>query len=149
MGKLKSLVLALARLALASAFLYVGWEHISRIAKRDYAWYQEHSTPNKDGSKGEEKKDGHDSNWLLVQFFLAVPLFLGLRTDFVSRLISASCLFEALFSWDFWNVKTLIPEHARTHFVVNLACCGGLLLLQLFGAGSFSFDSWLLPKKIV
>ena len=44
----------------------------------------------------------------------------------------------------------LMPEHARTHFVVNLSCAGGMLLLQMFGAAvSLSFDAFLLPKKIV
>ena len=160
-SKLKSITLALARLALASAFLYVGWEQVSRIAKKDYAYYQEmyangNGSATKKTAVGQDalkatdyQKDGHDSNWLLIQFILAMPLFLGLRTKFVCRLMALSLFLEACLSWDFWNAKTFMPEHARTHFVVNLSCAGGMLLLQMFGAGAYSFDSWLLPKKIV
>ncbi len=36
--------------------------------------------------------------------------------------------------------------HVRLHFVTNLAVCGGLLLLQGFGAGRYTVDE-LLKKK--
>ena len=153
-SKLKSIALALARLALASAFIYVGWEQVTRIAKNDMDAYskmkENEATGGSGGSENEpQQKDGHDSNWLLVQFILAFPLFLGLRTKFVCRLMALSLFLEAFLSWDFWNARTLMPEHARTHFVVNLSCAGGMLLLQMFGAGAYSFDAFLLPKKIV
>ena len=153
-SKLKSIALALARLALASAFIYVGWEQVTRIAKNDMDAYskmkENEATGGSGGSENEpQQKDGHDSNWLLVQFILAFPLFLGLRTKFVCRLMALSLFLEAFLSWDFWNARTLMPEHARTHFVVNLSCAGGMLLLQMFGAGVYSFDAFLLPKKIV
>jgi uncharacterized membrane protein YphA (DoxX/SURF4 family) len=154
-SKLKSIALAFARLALASAFLYVGWEQVIRIARNDMDAYSKlkemESTGGDGGAENEQKqrKDGHDSNWLLVQFILALPLFLGLRTKFVCRFMALSLFLEAFLSWDFWNARTLMPEHARTHFVVNLSCAGGMLLLQMFGAGAYSFDAFLLPKKIV
>jgi uncharacterized membrane protein YphA (DoxX/SURF4 family) len=154
-SKLKSIALAFARLALASAFLYVGWEQVIRIARNDMDAYSKlketQSTGGDGGAENEQKqrKDGHDSNWLLVQFILALPLFLGLRTKFVCRFMALSLFLEAFLSWDFWNARTLMPEHARTHFVVNLSCAGGMLLLQMFGAGAYSFDAFLLPKKIV
>ena len=154
-SKLKSIALAFARLALASAFLYVGWEQVIRIARNDMDAYgklkETESTGGDGGAENEQKqrKDGHDSNWLLVQFILALPLFLGLRTKFVCRFMALSLFLEAFLSWDFWNARTLMPEHARTHFVVNLSCAGGMLLLQMFGAGAYSFDAFLLPKKIV
>ena len=90
-SKLKSIALAFARLALASAFLYVGWEQVIRIARNDMDAYSKlketESTGGDGGAENEQKqrKDGHDSNWLLVQFILALPLFLGLRTKFVCR----------------------------------------------------------------
>ena len=154
-SKLKSIVLALARLALASAFLYVGSEQVTRIAKNDmdaYTKMRENEARSGGGTADEQhlrQKDGHDSNWLLVQFVLALPLFLGLRTTFVCRLMALSLFLEAFLCWDFWNAQMLMPEHARTHFVVNLSCAGGMLLLQMFGAGAYSFDAFLLPKKIV
>ena len=154
-SKLKSIVLALARLALASAFLYVGSEQVTRIAKNDmdaYTKMRENEARGGGGTADEQhlrQKDGHDSNWLLVQFVLALPLFLGLRTTFVCRLMALSLFLEAFLCWDFWNAQMLMPEHARTHFVVNLSCAGGMLLLQMFGAGAYSFDAFLLPKKIV
>ena len=154
-SKLKSIVLALARLALASAFLYVGSEQVTRIAKNDmdaYTKMRENEARDGGGTADEQhlrQKDGHDSNWLLVQFVLALPLFLGLRTTFVCRLMALSLFLEAFLCWDFWNAQMLMPEHARTHFVVNLSCAGGMLLLQMFGAGAYSFDAFLLPKKIV
>ena len=154
-SKLKSIVLALARLALASAFLYVGSEQVTRIAKNDmdaYTKMRENEARGGGGTADEQhlrQKDGHDSNWLLVQFVLALPLFLGLRTTFVCRLMALSLFLEAFLCWNFWNAQMLMPEHARTHFVVNLSCAGGMLLLQMFGAGAYSFDAFLLPKKIV
>ena len=60
--------------------LYVGSEQVTRIAKNDmdaYTKMRENEARDGGGTADEQhlrQKDGHDSNWLLVQFVLARPV---------------------------------------------------------------------------
>lgn len=49
------------------------------------------------------KHDGHDNNWILLEFALAVPLVLGFKTAVVSRILIAALLAEAVTCWQFWQ----------------------------------------------
>jgi uncharacterized membrane protein YphA (DoxX/SURF4 family) len=43
-----------------------------------------------------------DNNWLLVEFALALPFAVGLKTALVSRLLALVLALEALTCWPFW-----------------------------------------------
>lgn len=99
--------------------------------------------------------DGHDVVWpKAVELLLSVPFTLGFRTRQVSRLLAASLVLEALYAWSWWRIdgdgspfaQHRRALHYREHFMTNLATAGGLLLLQMVGAGKYTVDE-LLKKK--
>ena len=99
--------------------------------------------------------DGHDVVWpKAVELLLSIPFTLGFRTRQVSRLLAASLVLEALYAWSWWRIdgdgspfaQHRRALHYREHFMTNLATAGGLLLLQMVGAGKYTVDE-LLKKK--
>ncbi|GAB4821229.1 hypothetical protein N2152v2_008275 [Parachlorella kessleri] len=110
----KSLVLLLGRLLMTSLFIYVGLVQFQRVIARDFVLWA--NVPH---------RDGHDNNWLLLEFLLSLPFAVGFKT----------------------GVSTLRQMHHGLHFVTNLAVAGGLLLLANFGAGRYTVDRYLQKKK--
>ena len=49
----------------------------------------------------EVRRDGHDNNWLLLEFALSIPFAIGLKTEAVSRLLALTMLAEAVTCWNF------------------------------------------------
>ena len=43
-----------------------------------------------------------DNNWLLLEFALALPFAIGLKTALVSRLLALTLALEAFTCWPFW-----------------------------------------------
>ena len=140
-GRRKSAALLAARLLMAAMFFFVGAKQMSRVVARDFALFA--------GGRGARRgpKDGHDNNWLLAEFALGVPLAVGYKSEWTSRALVATLFLEAFLCWDFWTPGHSRPEHARSHFVTNMACGGGLILLQAFGAGRYTVDRYLAAKK--
>ena len=96
------------------------------------------------------ERDGHDNNWLLLEFLLALPFSVGYKTPAVARLLAAALVAEAATCWPCWAGGWPTPSyaaHVRLHFVTNLGVAGGLLLLASFGAGRFTLDELLRLKK--
>ena len=75
-------------------------------------------------------RDGHYNNWLLGQFVLGIPLAIGFKSEWAARALALTLFMEAFTCWNFWAAHQFRPDHARSHFVTNMACGGGLLLLQ-------------------
>lgn len=48
-------------------------------------------------------QDGHDNNWLLLEFILALPFAVGFKTEVVSRLLALTLALEAWTCWPFWS----------------------------------------------
>ena len=48
-------------------------------------------------------QDGHDNNWLLLEFVLAIPFAAGWKVGGVSRLLAATLVAEAVTCWPFWR----------------------------------------------
>ena len=142
-GVRKSAALLLGRLLLVALFAYVGITQVQRIIARDFILFNHlpHSAL--------WERDGHDNNWLLLEFLLALPLGVGLRTGPVARLLAATLAAEAATCWQFWREWPTVSyaAHVRLHFVTNLGVAGGLLLLASFGAGRFTVDRLLEKKK--
>ena len=139
----KSAVLLLGRLLLTALFAYVGITQVQRIVARDYILFQH--TPHSQLWE----RDGHDNNWLLLEFALALPLGIGLWTGPVARLLAGTLAAEAATCWQFWRdwPTASYAAHVRLHFVTNLGVAGGLLLLASFGAGRYTVDRLLALKK--
>lgn len=79
-----------------------------------------------------------------------VPFSVGFKMQWVSRLLAATMIAEAVTCWDFWLPiwpSWQYAAHVRSHFFTNLGVAGGLLLLQHFGPGRFSVDAVLKSKK--
>ena len=55
------------------------------------------------------RRDGHDNNWLLLEFALSLPFAVGLKTEAVSRALAA----------------TMIAE-ARSTCMIMLLCCSAV-----------------------
>ena len=138
-----SMFLLCGRLLIASLFFYVGCEELHRLYFEPYTKYL--------------PGDGHDLIWpKCVQILLALPFAFGWRVSTVSRLLAVSLTLEAFYAWNFWSdlrgeTSHLAGHrrqlHYREHFVTNLATAGGLILLQSFGAGSFTMDEYLGKKE--
>mmetsp|Transcript_14171 Transcript_14171/g.36369 ORF Transcript_14171/g.36369 Transcript_14171/m.36369 type:complete len:391 (+) Transcript_14171:154-1326(+) len=139
----RSLALLFGRVLMSFLFIYVGLNQLKRVMLRDMAlWSQE--TWRRGGVQ-----DGHDNNWLLLEFILALPFAVGFKTEVVSRLLALTLALEAWTCWPFWSSTWPTwhyAAHVRSHFVTNLAVSGGLLLLQGFGAGRYSVDEMLKKK---
>ncbi len=71
---------------------------IHRVISRD--WKLWHS-----GVASAWRRDGHDNNWLLLEFALSLPFAVGLKTEAVSRALAATMVAE---------VPQSAP-HARAH----------------------------------
>eukprot|EP00192_Tetraselmis_astigmatica_P010490 CAMPEP_0117668568 /NCGR_PEP_ID=MMETSP0804-20121206/11624_1 /TAXON_ID=1074897 /ORGANISM="Tetraselmis astigmatica, Strain CCMP880" /LENGTH=377 /DNA_ID=CAMNT_0005476479 /DNA_START=169 /DNA_END=1302 /DNA_ORIENTATION=+ len=138
----RSLALLLGRVLMSFLFIYVGINQLKRVMLRDMAlWSSDHARGG--------IVDGHDNNWLLLEFLLSMPFAIGFKTEVVSRLLAGTLALEALTCWPFWSSSWPTwhyAAHVRSHFVTNLAVSGGLLLLQGFGAGKYTVDE-LLKKK--
>ena len=70
---------------------------IKRVIARDWALFRQHSA-----YRG--LTDGHDNNWLLAEFALALPFAVGFKTAAVSRLLALCLSLEALTCWRFWKI---------------------------------------------
>ena len=131
----KAAFLLAGRVMLGMLFVFSGVAQVRRLAARDFTLFWNDSG---------HHDDEHDNNWLLAQFVLAVPFALGFQTRSVARILSACLALEAALCWQFWSPRFAsweYREHVRLHFVTNLSLCGGLTLLQSFGAGKYSLDS--------
>ncbi|KAL4436580.1 hypothetical protein ABPG75_003719 [Micractinium tetrahymenae] len=137
-GRGKSLVLLLGRLLMASLFLF-----LQRVIARDFILWK-HMPHSKLW-----EQDGHDNNWLLLEFVLAIPFAVGYKTSGVARALAATLAAEAVTCWPFWAdwPTHTYAGHVRLHFATNLGVAGGLLLLASFGAGRFTVDALLAKKK--
>ena len=138
-GKRKSAALLASRLLMAGLFFFVGLRQLNRVVARDFALFVRHPHS--------MYRDGHDNNWLLMEFILGVPLAVGYKSEWSARALAATLFLEAFTCWNFWAPDQFRPDHARSHFVTNMACGGGLLLLQAFGAGRYTVDAMLEAKK--
>lgn len=138
-GKRKSAALLASRLLMAGLFFFVGLRQLNRVVARDFALFTRRPKS--------MYRDGHDNNWLLVEFVLCVPLAVGYKSEWSARALALILFLEAFTCWNFWASHVFRPDHARSHFVTNLACGGGLLLLQAFGAGRYTVDAILMAKK--
>ena len=143
-GARKSAILLAARCAMAALFFFVGLAQIKRIVARDFALFVRQSSD--DVLRG-AYRDGHDNNWLLLEFALAAPLAAGWGGHVVTRALTLTLFAEAFGCWRFWAPRTFRPDHARAHFVTNLACGGGLILLQAFGSGRYTVDNYVHKHK--
>ena len=145
-GARKSAALLAARCAMAALFLFVGFAQIQRIVARDFALFAPSSDAGSRTLRG-AYRDGHDNNWLLLEFALATPLAIGWGGHVVTRALTLTLFAEAFGCWRFWAPRTFRPDHARAHFVTNLACGGGLILLRAFGAGRYTVDNYVHRNK--
>lgn len=66
----------------------------------------------------EVRRDGHDNNWLLLEFALSIPFAIGLKTEAVSRLLALTLLAEAFTCWNF-----LLPW--PNWCAIQTCCCMG------------------------
>ncbi|CAD7703390.1 unnamed protein product [Ostreobium quekettii] len=139
-GHRKSIALLFGRLLMAVLFVYVGYVQIRRVLARDWSLWR------KKGRDHWGIKDGHDNNWLLLEFALSLPFAVGYQTEIVSRGLSLILALEAVTCWPFWSTRWPTwhyKSHVRAHFVTNLAVSGGLIMLQSFGAGKYTVDRLL------
>ena len=144
-GRRASIGLLVGRLLLALLFVYVGTGQLTRIRHRADLW-----------THRVDPTDGHDNMWLVLELLLALPFAVGFKTKTVSLMLAATLWCEALTCWQFWSLGDAGPDrvawttgkriHTRSHFVTNISCAGGLILLTGIGPGRYTVDR-LLSKK--
>ena len=65
--------LSVRRYSVAGLFFFVGLRQMNRVVARDFALFVSHPES--------MYKDGHDNNWLLLEFLLGVPLAVGFKSE--------------------------------------------------------------------
>lgn len=141
-GKKKSAALLAGRLMMTALFAFIGYGQVRRVINRDFAVWVKHKDDH-------PFMDGHDNNWLLLEFALSIPFAIGYKMASTTRLLASTLILEAFSCWAFWSSQIKNWQyafHAQLHFVVNLSCAGGLLILQSLGAGRYTVDN-LIKKK--
>ena len=73
------LVLLPCHYVAAGLFFFVGLRQLNRVVARDFALFA-HRTQSM-------YRDGHDNNWLLVEFLLGIPLAVGYKSVWSLSLI--------------------------------------------------------------
>lgn len=141
-SKKKSAALLAGRLMMTALFAFIGYGQVRRVISRDFAIWFRHKDDH-------QFMDGHDNNWLLLEFALSIPFAFGYKMASTTRLLASTLVLEAFTCWAFWSSQIKNWQyafHAQLHFVVNLSCAGGLLILQSLGAGRYTVDN-LIKKK--
>ncbi len=67
------------------------WVQIHRVISRDWKLWH-------DRVQSAWRRDGHDNNWLLLEFALSLPFAIGLKTEAVSRSLAATMIAEVVFA---------------------------------------------------
>ncbi len=93
---------------------------------------------------------------VLAQSVVAIPLALGFKTGITSLLLASLLVAEACtqYAWFLPSAALSAPwpswhyrAHIRSHFFLNTAVAGGVLLLQSSGAGMLTLDAALAGKQ--
>jgi len=88
----------------------LGLLQILRVIDRDWNLLHYKMTP-------DWRHDGHDNNWLLLEFALSLPFAIGFKTEAVSRALAFTMIAEAvtcwnyLASWPTWLVSQSLLSH--------------------------------------
>lgn len=69
------------RLLMAGLFFFVGLRQMNRVVARDFAFFVRHPPESM-------YRDGHDNNWLLVEFALGIPLAIGYKSEWSARALA-------------------------------------------------------------
>lgn len=76
---------------------------------------------------------------LAIEALGTVCLLVGFQTRIAAAIMCLYLLAVSVLLHDFWAATN--PGMQQTHFLKNLAICGGLLMVAVFGAGDWSLDA--------
>ena len=133
-GAKKSAALLAARCAMAALFFFVGSAQIKRIVARGLALFSSPIVPETRPPEGiATATTTTGSCWSLRSRRRS-------RSGgghAVTRALTLTLFAEAFGCWGSGRRGRFRPDHARAHFVTNLACGGGLMLLQASARGRY------------
>jgi putative oxidoreductase len=80
---------------------------------------------------------------IVVEFFVALAVILGIWTRPLALLLALYTLGTALIAHHFWTMEGSDRYENAINFYKNVSIVGGLLLLYVTGAGKYSVDARL------
>ncbi|HEY2027743.1 MAG TPA: DoxX family protein [Myxococcales bacterium] len=76
---------------------------------------------------------------LAIEALGTICLVVGFQTRIAAAIMCLYLLAVSVLLHDFWAAQNAGMQ--QTHFLKNLAICGGLLMVAVFGGGEWSLDS--------
>lgn len=132
-----SLVIFIARLALAILFLWGG--AMKLLGYGGFVSYLH--------SKGVPYAAYATIVATAIELLGGIALVLGVRTRSVAFVLAVYAIVTAILGHDFWNMtQASLQQDAVVHFWKNVAIAGGFLLLTVTGAGRASVDGLRAPR---
>ena len=127
------MVILIARILLAVLFLVFGWSKLI-----DYS-----GTAASMAQAGLPLPSVAALVAIVVEFFGAIALILGVWTRPVALIVAIYTLAAALIAHHYWTMTGGARMANMINFYKNLSIMGGFLLLYVTGAGKYSIDARL------
>ena len=129
--KSKDAMILVARVLLVSLFLIFGWSKLTGYS----------------GTVGYMQSVGAPMPALaavvavIVEFFCAIALILGIFARPIALVLAIYTLGTAFIGHHFWNLTGSAHYENMINFYKNISIIGGFLLLYVTGAGRYSIDA--------
>jgi len=85
---------------------------------------------------------------IVVEVFIALAVILGVWTRPLALLLALYTLGTALIGHHFWTMDGPARTANAINFYKNISIIGGFLLLYVTGAGRYSLDARLRPRRV-
>ena len=131
--RIRDEAILIARILLAVLFLVFGWVKLT-----DYSGTVAYMT-----QSGAPLPSVAALVAMVIEFFGAIALILGVWTRPLAVLLALFTLATAILAHHFWTMEGAERYANSIHFYKNLSIIGGFLLLYVTGAGKYSVDARL------
>jgi putative oxidoreductase len=132
-GRLRDEAILLARILLIVLFVVFGWSKLTNYTGT--AAYM--------AQTGAPLPSVAAVVAIVVEFFVALAVALGVWTRPLALLLALYTLGTALIGHHFWTMEGAARYGNAINFYKNLSIIGGFLLLYVTGAGRYSIDAAL------
>ena len=129
-GRLRDVVLLVARVLLASLFIISGFDKATNLPAAT-AYMATTNTP---------LPEFFAAAAAAIEFAGGSALVFGAATRLVAPLFVLYVFLTAVIGHPYWTVSGTAHDNILFHFWKNIAICGGFLLLFVEGAGRYSLD---------
>src|SRR3954452_7076688 len=137
--RIRDEALLIARILLAVLFLVFGWGKLT-----DYSGTVAYMT-----QSGAPLPSVTALVAMVIEFFGAIALILGVWTQPLAVLFAVFCLVSGLIGHRYWTMTGYEHFMNKINFYKNISLMGGFFLLYVTGAGKYSIDCGAIVKTFV